>query len=57
MKRSAAIRQHQEDAAYASRMAEQATGPTREELLTQAEEHQGLADAARHYDYPTDLEG
>ncbi|MGW3183854.1 hypothetical protein ACWDD9_31755 [Kitasatospora sp. NPDC001119] len=55
MKRADAIRYHLEEAAALTRAAETATSPdAHDELLTLAHEHEGLADAARHGEYPTD---
>ncbi|MFJ9447151.1 hypothetical protein ACIRRH_35675 [Kitasatospora sp. NPDC101235] len=56
MRRPDAVRMHQEEAAAYARAAETATGPARTGLQAQAADHQSLADAARHGEYPTDLE-
>lgn len=56
MKRSDAIRHHSQEAASYQRAADNSTGPARPELQELAREHQGLADAARLYEYPEDLD-
>jgi hypothetical protein len=57
MKRTEAIRMHQEEAAAYNKAAAEAVDPAnRQHLREVAIDHQAHADMARHYEYPTDLE-
>jgi hypothetical protein len=57
MKRSEAIKFHQEEAAALRRTAAEAPGtPGARQCRSHARDHENLADAARAYDYPEDLE-
>ncbi|AKA08828.1 hypothetical protein SAZ_25295 [Streptomyces noursei ZPM] len=51
MKRRDAVRIHSEEAAAFGEAAETADEPTRSWLLDAANDHQALADAARHGEY------
>lgn len=52
MKRSEAIQYHQEEAAAARRLAAEAPGtPGSRQCLSNARDHEDLAEAARLYDY------
>lgn len=55
MGRKETVNYHQQEAAAARQLADQAEGPGRSELLAQARDHDAMAEAARVGDYPTKL--